>query len=769
MLVIFLHVDDEINEFESVLQAIKFRGLNTISPNSSIKNKSKPMAGATASMAATKMMQKAAAGLATQPALVLGSAHGASAPATPPSNMVAPAALPEPPSRVQGRVNPYHPCYQCSSLNENSAKKLCRKQPIAVLAHTETQLMRTYPAGMRIDSSNFNPIVYWCFGIQMVALNYQTEDLHVHLNHAMFEQNGRCGFVMKPSVMWDRSHMMYRRFNPYDKEFDGLHSSHLVLHVISGQWVCPNALLTSVFVEVEVVGIQADFAKQRTKVIQRNALNPIWNNEFTFHIMFRELAFLRFTVQEAATNHVLAQRVVPLKCLKPGYRHIRLRSMQNQPLPLATLFIYSRMEEESVDYNGAAMENGDAAAAAAVAAVAAKGGGASALAAAGTLAMLPRREAPEEKKAVALVPLRRRMFFLMVHGVVPDEPTILKITQESTTQEVVLQALQKAGLGLDKLHDYILVEEVARSWEKKGKDEPAAQRVLDLQERPLQAQAAWQGEGRFLLKRIGDDPSSRAWLSSIRSTAAGRRGDSDKQDQGQGLKTWDEEENFLVCVYNVSPEIPYAILKVPRTACAQDVLAQALVKARRMEDPARFVLMEELEWGGAAGGAATKQNRVLADEENVYRTQAHWETMGRFILRERDEVTPQASPWGARRHRVGHNLRTVTQNMVRKVLDTSASASGAAKEKVPVQEALSDPTVRQGAARHGSVARGGRGGSAGGAGSAAASRASSLTQRGREVHSEGETLSDDDRDGDLRSAVSNLKKMSLRKLRVWKS
>lgn len=42
--------------------------------------------------------------------------------------------------------------------------------------------------------------------------------------------------------------------------------------------------------------------------------------------------------------------------------------------------------------------------------------------------------------ASALLPgVKRRMFFLMVYGVVPDEPyTILKITQESTTQEVIL-------------------------------------------------------------------------------------------------------------------------------------------------------------------------------------------------------------------------------------------------------------------------------------------------------------------------------------------
>lgn len=102
------------------------------------------------------------------------------------------------------RVNTGHPCYQCSSLNENMAKKLCRKQPLALVAHNETQLMRTYPAGMRIDSSNFNPVIFWAFGIQMVALNYQTEDAALHINTAMFEQNGRCGYVKKPPVMWDK-------------------------------------------------------------------------------------------------------------------------------------------------------------------------------------------------------------------------------------------------------------------------------------------------------------------------------------------------------------------------------------------------------------------------------------------------------------------------------------------------------------------------------------------------------------------------------------
>ncbi|KAJ9590133.1 hypothetical protein L9F63_016745 [Diploptera punctata] len=658
----------ELSDMVIYVQAIKFRGLNTISPNSSVKCK-RP------AVPSTVMMKKSSVGgvsmapptiITSTPATPTSAAtqasSGGSASLSMTSGLGSSIATGSMASEQQHsytkRPNMHHPCYQCSSLNENTAKKLCRKQPHALVAHTETQLMRTYPAGMRIDSSNFNPVIFWAFGIQMVALNYQTEDAALHLNAAMFEQNGRCGYVLKPSVMWDRSHMMYRRFNPWDKEFDGLHSSHLILNVVSGQYVCQNNLTASTYVEVEVVGIPVDCNKQKTKVIQRNALNPIWNDSFFFQVMFRDLAFLRFSVLDAGTNHLLAQRVLPLKCLRPGYRHVRLRSPQNQPLQLSTLFVYSRTEEESLDYNGGSVENGDAVH----------------MGARGSLTGASKHGRDSVPDAVAIkkdypaggaVPLKRRMFFLMVYGVVPDEPyTILKITQESTTQEVVLQALQKAGLGADRVHDYILVEEVARSWEKKDRDVPATQRVLDLQERPLQAQAQWQGEGRFLLKRMGDDPSSRAWLSSIRSTAGrerrsmpscmggemttvGATSESLQQEQQQ-LRTWEEADTFLVCVYNVSPEIPYAILKVPLSSCAQDVLAQALVKARRMEDPARFVLVEELEWGGTSGGSCTRQQRVLGDDENVYSTQAHWQTLGRFILRERDQVTPPSG----RRHRV---------------------------------------------------------------------------------------------------------------------
>ena len=61
------------------------------------------------------------------------------------------------------------------------------------------QLVRVYPAGMRIDSSNFNPLSVWSCGIQMVAMNYQTlADTNLHIHCAMFA--GTPGYVLKPQV-----------------------------------------------------------------------------------------------------------------------------------------------------------------------------------------------------------------------------------------------------------------------------------------------------------------------------------------------------------------------------------------------------------------------------------------------------------------------------------------------------------------------------------------------------------------------------------------
>ena len=65
-------------------------------------------------------------------------------------------------------------------------------------SYTRRNLIRVYPRGTRLLSSNMDPLPFWRSGCQMVALNYQAKDRPLMLNRALFRQNGRCGYVLKP-------------------------------------------------------------------------------------------------------------------------------------------------------------------------------------------------------------------------------------------------------------------------------------------------------------------------------------------------------------------------------------------------------------------------------------------------------------------------------------------------------------------------------------------------------------------------------------------
>ena len=147
------------------------------------------------------------------------------------------------------------------------------------------------------DSSNFSPhrlLEFWQCGLQMVALNFQTADVAMAVNAAMFEQSGSCGYMLKPRALWDSSHPLFSKFNPLAKELSACPALILQLTVISGQYVCPGAFSASPFLEVEIIGVPADCTKEKSKVAGcRNAVNPQWNHNCTFRVVFAELAFLR--------------------------------------------------------------------------------------------------------------------------------------------------------------------------------------------------------------------------------------------------------------------------------------------------------------------------------------------------------------------------------------------------------------------------------------------------------------------------------------------
>lgn len=51
------------------------------------------------------------------------------------------------------------------------------------------------------------------------------------LNTALFETNANCGYVLKPRVLWDQTHPLYGKFNPYAKDYPEVCAVHLTLSV----------------------------------------------------------------------------------------------------------------------------------------------------------------------------------------------------------------------------------------------------------------------------------------------------------------------------------------------------------------------------------------------------------------------------------------------------------------------------------------------------------------------------------------------------------
>uniref|UniRef100_A0A3Q3LDA3 1-phosphatidylinositol 4,5-bisphosphate phosphodiesterase n=1 Tax=Mastacembelus armatus TaxID=205130 RepID=A0A3Q3LDA3_9TELE len=232
--------------------------------------------------------------------------------------------------------------YVISSFVETKGEAMIAKTAVEFVEYNKRQMSRIYPKGTRMDSSNYSPQPFWNVGCQMVALNYQTMDFPMQLNMALFEFNGRTGYLLKHDIM-RRSD---KKFDPFCDRIDTVVASTLTIKIYSGQFLSDKNVKTGV--EVEVIGLPGDPKKKyRTKwSTTPNAINPVWNEEpFVFEkILLPEMASLRLVVHEE-NGKFLGHRIIPLDAIQSGFHHICLRSESNMPLTLPALFVYIEVKD----------------------------------------------------------------------------------------------------------------------------------------------------------------------------------------------------------------------------------------------------------------------------------------------------------------------------------------------------------------------------------------------------------------------------------------
>jgi hypothetical protein len=91
--------------------------------------------------------------------------------------------------------------FEVSSFGESRAQNALVRERASWVKLNKLMHSRIYPKGSRINSSNYHPQPFWNVGCQLVALNIQTYDFPLRYNEAKFEQNGRCGYILKPAFL----------------------------------------------------------------------------------------------------------------------------------------------------------------------------------------------------------------------------------------------------------------------------------------------------------------------------------------------------------------------------------------------------------------------------------------------------------------------------------------------------------------------------------------------------------------------------------------
>ncbi|XP_029349332.1 1-phosphatidylinositol 4,5-bisphosphate phosphodiesterase beta-2 [Echeneis naucrates] len=232
--------------------------------------------------------------------------------------------------------------YVISSFVETKGEAMISKSAVEFVEYNKRQMSRIYPKGTRMDSSNYSPQPFWNVGCQMVALNYQTMDFPMQLNLALFEFNGRTGYLLKHDVLRRGD----KKFDPFCDRIDTVVASTLTIKIYSGQFLSDKSVKTGV--EVEVIGLPGDPKKKyRTKWSSTpNSINPVWNEEpFVFEkILLPEMASLRIVVHEE-NGKFLGHRIIPLDAIQSGFHHICLRSESNMPLTLPAVFVYIEVKD----------------------------------------------------------------------------------------------------------------------------------------------------------------------------------------------------------------------------------------------------------------------------------------------------------------------------------------------------------------------------------------------------------------------------------------
>ncbi|XP_071929923.1 phosphoinositide phospholipase C 6-like [Coffea arabica] len=224
------------------------------------------------------------------------------------------------------------------SLTEQDLERAASLYGTDVVRFTQKNILRVFPKGTRVTSSNFYPLVGWTHGAQMLAFNMQGYGKSLWLMHGLFRSNGGCGYVKKPDFLMKRG----PRNELFDPKVKLPVKKTLKVSVYLGDGWRLDFSHThfdsysppDFYTKVQMVGVPADEAKKKTRIIEDD-WGPIWDEDFTFPLTVPELALLRIEIREhdmSEKDDFGGQTCLPVSELRPGIRAVPIYDKKGEKL-----------------------------------------------------------------------------------------------------------------------------------------------------------------------------------------------------------------------------------------------------------------------------------------------------------------------------------------------------------------------------------------------------------------------------------------------------
>uniref|UniRef100_A0A1D1ZEK1 Phosphoinositide phospholipase C n=1 Tax=Anthurium amnicola TaxID=1678845 RepID=A0A1D1ZEK1_9ARAE len=238
------------------------------------------------------------------------------------------------------------------SLSEQQLVKAALAHSRDIVRFTHKNLLRIYPKGTRFNSSNYNPLIGWMHGAQMVAFNMQGYGRSLWLMHGFYRANGGCGFVKKPAFL-----MASQNHEVFDPKATLRVRQTLKVNVYMGDGWRLDFNQThfdaysppDFYTRVGIAGVPADNTMKKTRTLEDN-WTPVWNEEFTFHLTVPELALLRVEVHEydmSEKDDFAGQTCLPVSELRPGIRAVPLFDRKGNKFPSVKLLMRFQFVESA--------------------------------------------------------------------------------------------------------------------------------------------------------------------------------------------------------------------------------------------------------------------------------------------------------------------------------------------------------------------------------------------------------------------------------------